>query len=262
MLTTRFVTGAPNWTDVGTPDIDGAASFYGALFGWRFRSAGPEAGGYGFFELDGRIVAGGARTAPEQGPPSWTVYFQTPDAEATAGASEQARGGVLMRPMDVMGQGTVAVLADRAGVVFGVWQPGRLGGLGVAGTTGALCWVELYTPDVAAAAAYYRAVLGLETSAVPFPGAGTYTCLNPAGEGEESMFGGVVPLADDPLETDAHWLPYFAVADTDATVARAGELGGTVRMPATDVEGVGRLARLADPYGARFAVLRPAPRER
>ncbi|MEU3663225.1 VOC family protein [Streptomyces sp. NPDC032940] len=261
MLTTRFVTGAPNWLDVGTADIDGATSFYGGLFGWRFRSAGPEAGGYGFFELDGRIVAGGMRTTPEQGPPSWTVYFQTPDAEATATASEEAHGGVLMRPTDVMGQGTMAILADRAGVPFGVWQPGRLGGLGVAGEPGALCWVELYTPDVAAAAAYYRATLGLETSAVAFPGAGTYTCVNPAGEGEEGMFGGVVPLADDPLETDAHWLPYFAVADADDVVARAGGLGGTVRMPPTDIEGVGRLARLADPYGARFAVLRPAPRE-
>ncbi|MFB6549067.1 VOC family protein [Streptomyces sp. NPDC056405] len=260
MLTTRFVTGAPNWIDVGTPDIDGAASFYGGLFGWRFRSAGPEAGGYGFFELDGRIVAGGMRTTPEQGPPSWTVYFQTPDAEAAAKASEQARGGVLMRPMDVMDQGTMAILADRAGVSFGVWQPGRLGGLGVAGETGALCWVELYTADIAAAAAYYRAVLGLETSAVSFPGS-TYTCVNPAGEGEESMFGGVVPLADDPLETDGHWLPHLAVDDTDAAVARTLELGGTVRMPATDIEGAGRLARLADPYGARFAVLRPMPRE-
>ncbi|WP_395576027.1 VOC family protein [Streptomyces sp. BK79] len=261
MLTTRFVTGAPNWIDVGTSDIDGAASFYGGLFGWRFRSAGPEAGRYGFFELDGRLVAGGMRTTPEQGPPSWTVYFQTHDAEGAARASEQARGGVLMRPMDVMGQGTMAILADRAGVPFGVWQPGRLGGLGVAGETGALVWVELHTADVAAAAAYYDAVLGLETSAVPFPDAGEYTCLNPAGEGEESMFGGVVPLADDPAGTDAQWLPYFAVADTDAAVARTGELGGTVRTPATDIEGVGRLAHLADPYGARFAVLRPVPRE-
>ncbi|CAM5618554.1 VOC family protein OS=Streptomyces tendae OX=1932 GN=GUR47_02410 PE=4 SV=1 [Streptomyces tendae] len=32
-------------------------------------------------------------------------------------------------------------------------------------------------------------------------------------------------------------------------------------MPATDIEGVGRVAHLADPYGARFAVLRPAPRQ-
>lgn len=260
MLTTRYVTGAPNWLDVGTPDLDGAVSFYGGLFGWRFRSAGPEAGGYGFFGLDGRIVAGGMRTTEEQGPPSWTVYFQAPDAGAAAKASGEARGGVLVQPMDVMDQGTMAILADRAGVPFGIWQPGQRKGLDVAGETGALCWVELHTADVAAAAAYYRAVLSLETSAVSFPG-GSYTCLNPAGEGEEAMFGGVVPLAEDPADTGAGWLPYIAVDDADATVARASELGGSVGMPATDIEGVGRVARLADPYGARFAILRPAPRQ-
>ncbi|TDT42884.1 hypothetical protein EV562_101859 [Streptomyces sp. BK208] len=259
MLTTRFVTGAPNWLDVGTSDLDGATRFYGGLFGWRFRSAGPDAGGYGFFELDGRIAAGGMQTPEEQGPPSWTVYFQVPDAGAAAENSEQARGGVLLRPVDVMGQGTVAILADRAGVPFGIWQPGQRAGLDVAGETGTLCWVELHTADIAAAAAYYREVLGLETSAVSFPG-GSYTCVNPAGEGEEAMFGGLVPLAEDPADTDAGWLPYFAVDDADAVVARTTELGGTVRMPATDIEGVGRVARLADPYGARFAVLKPMPR--
>ncbi|MEV5006958.1 VOC family protein [Streptomyces sp. NPDC093064] len=260
MLTTRFVNGAPNWIDVGTPDIDGAGSFYGALFGWRFQSAGPQAGGYGFFQLGGRTVAGGMQTTPEQGPPSWTVYFQSADAAATAKAAEEAHGTVLVQPMDVMGEGHMAVLADKAGVPFGIWQPGRIKGVDMAGETGSLCWVELYTADIAAAAAFYNKVLGLETSAVPFPG-GTYTCVNPAEGGEDAMFGGIVALADDPTEakTGAYWLPYFEVPDTDATVARAEELGGRVRVPATDVTGVGRIARLADPYGARFAVIRSAP---
>ncbi len=260
MLTTRFVTGAPNWLDVGATDIDGAASFYGGLFGWQFRSAGPGAGGYGFFELDGRIVAGGMETTPGQGPPSWTVYFQTPDAAAAADASERAHGGVLVRPTDVMDQGTMAILTDRAGVPFGLWQPGRRPGLDVAGETHALCWVELHTADVAASAAYYHAVLGLETSGVDFPG-GSYTSVNPAGEGEDSMFGGIVALAEDPPPTAAGWLPYFAVSDADAAVARTQEHGGAVHIPATDIPGVGRLAHLADPFGARFAVLDPLPRE-
>jgi hypothetical protein len=260
MLTTRFVDGAPNWIDVGAPDLDGAISFYGGLFDWRFRSAGPEAGGYGFFQLDGRTVAGGMRTTPEQGPPSWTVYFRSPDAQAAADAAEQAHGGVLFRPMDVMGQGHMAILSDKAGVPFGIWQPGRTEGIEVAGETGSLCWVELYTPDMPAAAAFYHAVLGLETFGVPFPG-GMYTTVNPAGGGEESMFGGIIPLSDDPTEAEAgpYWLPYFEVADADATAARAEELGGTVRMPATDMPDVGRIAKLADPYGARFAVIKSAP---
>src|SRR3954463_8505871 len=54
MLTTRYVPGTPNWLDPGTPDVDAAVAFYSAVFGWRVTSAGPESGGYGFFQLDGR----------------------------------------------------------------------------------------------------------------------------------------------------------------------------------------------------------------
>ncbi|OIJ94825.1 VOC family protein [Streptomyces colonosanans] len=261
MLTTRYVNGAPNWLDVATSDLDGAISFYDSLFGWQFQSAGPEAGGYGFFQLSGRTTAGCMQATPEQGPPSWTVYFQSPDAEATARAAEQTGGSVLLQPMDVMGQGHMAVLADQAGVPFGIWQPGRTKGLDMAGEPGSLCWVELYTPDIARAAAFYHRVLGWETEGVPVPG-GTYTCINPEGAGPDAMFGGLVPLAVDPtkVQSGAHWLPYFAVTDADATVSKGQELGGTIEMPATDIEGVGRIARLIDPYGARFAVLKSAPR--
>ncbi|MEU9478219.1 VOC family protein [Streptomyces sp. NPDC048191] len=257
MLTTRFVNGAPNWIDVASPDIDAAVSFYGGLFGWHFESAGPDAGGYGFFQLGGRTVAGGMRSGPGQGPPAWTVYFRSADAQATAKAAEQAHGSVLFQPMDVLGQGHMAVLADQAGVPFGIWQPGQTKGVDVAGEPGSLCWVELYTADVAAAAAFYHRVLGLETSGVPFPG-GTYTCVNPADGGEDAMFGGIVPLADAPAEAEGgpYWLPYFEVEDTDTAVDKVRRLGGTVRMPATTMEGVGRMAKFTDPNGARFAVIK------
>ncbi|PWI14118.1 hydroxylase [Streptomyces sp. Act143] len=260
MLTTRYVTGAPNWIDLGTPDIDGAADFYGALFGWRFEPGPPESGGYGFFRLDGRTAAGGMQTTAADGPPSWTVYFQVPDADATAKAAEQAHGKVLMQPLDVSDQGRMAILADKAGVPFGVWQPGRLKGLDVTQEPGSLCWIELYTADQPMAAWFYHAVLGLETYGVDFPG-GTYTTINPAGTSEDAMFGGIIPLAEAPMEAEGtpYWLPYFEVTDVDAVAARAAELSGRVRMPATDIPGVGRVARLADPYGARFAVIRSEP---
>ncbi|MGW0600377.1 VOC family protein [Streptomyces sp. NPDC002776] len=259
MLTTRFVHGAPNWVDVGTTDIDGATAFYHALFGWEFRSAGPQSGGYGFFQLDGRTAAGGMQNPPEQGPPAWTIYFHSPDADATAKAVERAGGRVVMPPDDVMGKGRMAILADHAGVTFGIWQPAALQGLDVAGDPGSLCWVELYTQDLAREAAFFDTVFGWETSAMAFPG-GVYTCINPAGAGEDAMFGGLVTLADDPTgtEEEPYWLPYFEVGDTDVVVSKAQEQGGTVRMPAVDVEGVGRMAKLEDPYGARFAVIKSA----
>ncbi len=54
------------------------------------------------------------------------------------------------------------------------------------------------------------------------------------------------------------WQLYFWVADVDSAVARARALGGAVTWPAMDVPDVGRVAGLADPAGAIFAVGTPA----
>ncbi|MFJ6572583.1 VOC family protein [Streptomyces sp. NPDC091292] len=259
MLTTRYVNGAPNWLDLGTPDLEGALSFYGGLFGWTFLSAGPEAGGYGMLQLSGKTVAGAMTVTPDQGPPSWNVYFQTEDADATAKTAEQAGGSVVFQPMDVMDQGRMAFLADSRGVGFGIWQPAANPGLDTVTEPGSLCWTELYTPDVDAAKEFYGTVFDWVTTDVPFPG-GTYTTVRPATGGDTSMFGGLVPVDMDPAEAQAgpYWLPYFEVTDPDATVAKAQEIGGTVRVPATDIPDVGRFAKLADRSGVRFAVIKSA----
>lgn len=52
----------------------------------------------------------------------------------------------------------------------------------------------------------------------------------------------------------AHWLVYFGVADTPATVAAAQRGGGSVLVPEMDTP-FGRLAVLADPVGATFSVI-------
>ena len=60
-----------------------------------------------------------------------------------------------------------------------------------------------------------------------------------------------------PPGTPPHWLVYFAVADTDATVARTVELGGQSLAPPVDIP-IGRFAVLADPRGVVFAVIKMA----
>ncbi|WP_327233459.1 VOC family protein [Streptomyces sp. NBC_01317] len=258
MLTTPFVTGSPNWTDLATPDREGAVDFYRGVFGWEYVSAGPDTGGYGMFQLGGGTVAGVMPIPEGQAPPAWSLYFQTPDAEATARAVEAGGGSVVYGPMDVMDLGRMAVFADRAGAGFAVWQPGGNKGLDLVNVPGALTWGELYTPDEDAAFSFYSAVFGWEAISTPIPGGnGTYRMVNPAGQGSDAMFGGFVPLGSDPTEADSdpHWLLYFAVTDCDATVTRARTLGGTVRTPPVDLEGVGRFAKLTDPYGASFAIM-------
>ena len=257
MLTTRFVDGAPDWLDLSTPDITQAESFYGGLFGWDYRLAGPDSGGYGLFRTNGKVIGGGMSVEPEQSTPAWTIFFQTSDVDDTARVVEEASGSVLFKPMDVMSQGRMAVLSDPAETAFGVWQPGARKGMEVVNEPGALCWTELYTPDVEAAIRFFGTVFGWTSREQPFSG-GTYTLVSPADGGDEASFAGIVPLSADPQAPGPYWLPYFAVADPDATRARAQELGGRALGSPMDIEGVGRIAQLADPFGARFAAFKAA----
>ena len=59
-----------------------------------------------------------------------------------------------------------------------------------------------------------------------------------------------------------HWLPYVAVEDADATIARARKLGGTICFGPEDIPNVGRFGVLQDPTGAALAVLKPFPMQK
>lgn len=51
----------------------------------------------------------------------------------------------------------------------------------------------------------------------------------------------------------------FAVADADATCARAAELGGSIAAEPFDIAAIGRYAELVDPVGAAFGGIQDPP---
>jgi uncharacterized protein len=83
-------------------------------------------------------------------------------------------------------------------------------------------------------------------------GAGEYTLFEVDGQ----MVGGTTPPQMPGVPS--HWHVYFGVADADATVAKAAELGGSVLVPPFDTP-VGRMAVIGDPQGAVFSIIQPAP---
>ncbi|MFF8610402.1 VOC family protein [Streptomyces sp. NPDC015346] len=257
MLGTDFTKGSPSWLDLGSPDTTAAAAFYRGVFGWDFASAGPDAGGYGFFQQDGRTVAALGPLTEEGADSAWTVYFQTPDVDATAKAAEESGGTVRTQPFDVMDAGRMAQLTDPGGADFAVWQPASVKGLEKASENNTLCWVELHVADPAEALEFYGKLFGWRSQEMEAPGM-TYRVLSTAeGDQQDASFGGVAELQEGGEK--ARWIPYFGVEDADEIVARTQGNGGSVLMPAADVPDVGRIAWLADPFGAPFAVLKPAP---
>jgi len=250
MLTTDFVPGTPIWLDLAVRDLPAAGTFYGGLFGWDLEITGPETGGYGILRSHGKSVAALAPLT-DGSEPAWTLYFATTDADATTKAVRDAGGTVLFEPMDVMTMGRMAVFADPAGAGFAIWQPGDNPGLEVVQDNAALCWTELYTPDRDGAAAFYHVVLGWDYQDESTP-EGVYSLAYPSGD-PALMHAGLMGVAE---QNPALWQPYIGVEDCDASAATAVGLGATTLMEPQDIPDVGRIAMFADPFGARFAIIK------
>lgn len=155
----------------------------------------------------------------------------------------------------------MAHFADPHGARFAVWQPGDRGGLDVVTDPGSLAWTELVTSDAAAAQAFYAAVFAWKFYKTPMAGM-EYVVVTPAGKDEGGETGGVYELSDtarDAAAPQARWYPYFEVTDCDATVRAALDSGGRVPVEPLDLDGVGRMALIADPRGALFHVITSVP---
>lgn len=116
-------------------------------------------------------------------------------------------------------------------------------------------WYELLTSAPDAAATFYGAVLGWTVADSGQAGM-DYRIINMQG----SAVGGLMAL---PPGTDRNrmqpcWLGYVSVVDVDASVAGFIAAGGAVHMPATEIEGVGRIAMVADPQGAAVYIMKPS----
>jgi len=245
-------TGAPCWVDLFTSDPDASCAFYDALFGWAHESAGEEYGGYVTFSKDGVTVAGCMRNDGSSGVPDvWSVYLAVDDAAATVDTATVHGGVAIVPAMDVMELGRMAVLTDAGQAAIGVWQPGLHKGFGVYAEPSAPAWFELHTRDYDASVAFYRDVFGWDTYPMSDTPEFRYTTL---GKDDDALAGIMDSSAFLPEGVPAHWSVYFAVADTDAALARVGELGGTVVMGAEDTP-YGRLATAADPTGAVFKLV-------
>ena len=117
---------------------------------------------------------------------------------------------------------------------------------------GRFVWHEVMTTDPDAAIAFYQKVIGW--SVMPWDADPNYRML----AWNNTPMAGVMLLTEEARQAGAppHWLTYISVRDVDATLAQASALGAKTYLEPMDVPTVGRLAVLADPQGATFAIFR------
>jgi hypothetical protein len=110
---------------------------------------------------------------------------------------------------------------------------------------GRFVWYELMTPDPDAAARFYGDLFGWQWRHEDMgPELGTYSMAHTGDTYHAGMI--ALPRPDVP----PHWAAYATVPDVDQAARQAGELGGKVLVPPTDIPEVGRFAAVMDPAGA------------
>ena len=253
-MTIEFAEGAPYWVDLATPDLAKATDFYRRVFGWDALDLGEEAGHYTMFSYqEQQVGAAGPIPKGEDIRPAWTVYFKVTDAHAAAKAVQEYGGTVVMAPMDVFDQTTLAYFTDPAGVSFAVSKPRGHKGAQRWSEPNSAAWVELMVREKEPSLGFYREVFGWSANDGGMAGQ-EYTLLRAAAARDD--FGGVLVMGDDiPAEVPPQWVVYFEVVDCVATCEEVVRAGGHIFLPPKTYEGVGTFASVADPFGASFSII-------
>ena len=120
---------------------------------------------------------------------------------------------------------------------------------------GTFSWMDLMTPDAAAAKRFYQALCGWDAVDNPTDQGGVYTQFTL----RDQPVAGMGEMSDEMRASGmpATWNSYVTVQDLEATTARAAELGATVTMPPMQIMDVGRMSIFADPTGAHLSLWEP-----
>ncbi len=255
MTPTPYLPGKFVWFEHASDGLSKARAFYESLFGWRVADM-PMGGDTYAMLMNGEQGIGGLRAAPPGVPNHWIGYLSVDDVDRRYEAAIAAGARGVMPPIDFTGVGRAAALVDPTGAAFCVWR-------GLQGDppdgdvpAGGWVWNELWTPDAKKSLEFYERVFGYTHDSMPMADGATYRILKGtdgaprAGMTQSAMAG-----------TPSMWLPYVRVADCDATVAKAQQLGARqIVLSPIDIPGVGRIGIVIDALGAAIAMITPAPR--
>jgi predicted enzyme related to lactoylglutathione lyase len=240
--------------------VPAAERFYGEVLGWTFAATQRGSGDYVLCLKNGQPVAALTPLMSDAGgPPVWTIYLKTSDADAATEHIEPAGGTLGTAAKEALNGSRMLLATDPGGAAFGLWEPRGAIGAHLYGEPGAITWAEVNTRAPAAVDAFYRSLFGIEPVAwrdIPeeFPGNAPaeqtgmdYVVYNGAGAGP--MLCGRLTLTADFGDVPAHWTIYFNVDDADTSADRVTAAGGRVLVPPFDTP-FGRVTLVADPNGA------------
>ena len=248
--TNRVTPGEVVFADLVTTDVDAAARFYNAVFGWNIRRSDDP----GYLELLHRDTVIGAIAAFDEnvdpGSARWLPSISVTDVDAAAEEVVAMGGQVLEPATDFPDRGRLAVISDAEGAVLMLLRASGGDPERPEPAVGTFGWAELWTRDVASAVRFYEGVFGyraLKSTREDAPGTVVLTI-------DDTPHAVIVAAPGDDILPN--WLPYVPVADARRTLEDIERHGGTVLVTSDAIdEDSGTFAAIAaDPTGGVFAI--------
>jgi hypothetical protein len=111
--------GALAWNDLNTSDVDGAAAFYGELFGWTFTPHENSPEPY-LVIMNGGRGNGGISALQTPAPPHWLPYFAVEEIDAALASVVELGGRTLAGPIEIA-IAKIGIVSDPQGAVFAIY---------------------------------------------------------------------------------------------------------------------------------------------
>ena len=113
------------WDELHTSDMDAAAKYYGALFGWTGKMGdGPMP--YWHWQHEGKEMGGMMKLMMPNVPPNWLGYIAESDVDGATKRVRELGGKVVMEPMDIAKVGKFSVVQDPTGATFALFRSARV----------------------------------------------------------------------------------------------------------------------------------------
>ena len=247
------------WYELESSDVEKSKAFWSELLGWQIESSETAGVKYELVKAGGKEIASIEPVEAKKGKSHWIPYVSVPDVDAAVKAALENQGKVMKAAQDVPQIGRFAVVTDPNGATFALFRNERSDDPDTKGPpqTGVFLWNELLTRHKKAHAsslAFYPAVIGYTTSQMQIGEGKKKTPYDMLSFAEKPRAG---VNAAKPASLGGQWMPWVAVDDVDAVVAKVKALKGKVVVKAYDLPNVGRSAVVADPTGAPLGVIKP-----
>jgi predicted enzyme related to lactoylglutathione lyase len=230
--------------EIGGPDDQLLAGFYGALFGWEMTPI-PGAS-YTLIAASGPGIGGGLGRS-RTGEPWATFYAEADDPQAVLDRAAALGGNTVVPVTQIPGKLSYAMLADPDGLLVGVVRHAAMevpvGRARPGGVGASVAWLEVRGSDAGTTRRFYTALFGWNVVAA----AGSYDLVTTGAA--HGVAGGLG------AGQAARWATVYArVPDVAQALARAVELGGWREYGPEPAAGHREAGAFRDPAGNVFGV--------